>query len=199
MRCKAIVIGVSAGGLRALKKILKKLPKDFPAPIAIVQHMAADSNDYLAESLDRKCRISVKQAEEKERLEPGVAYISPANYHLLIERDFTFSLSIDERVNFARPSVDVLFETAAEAYGDKLLGVILTGSNTDGARGLKRIKECGGMALVQDPQSAESDMMPEAALEIAEVDMVVPLNEIGPLLVSLFEQVPAEKAAVNEN
>jgi two-component system chemotaxis response regulator CheB len=190
VKCRAIVIGVSAGGLRALQQILSVLPEDFPVPIAIVQHMAPDSNDYLSESLNRKCRIAVKQAEEKESLRPGTAYIAPANYHLMIERDLTFSLSIDARVNFARPAVDVLFETAAEAYGDTLLGVILTGANSDGARGLKKIKECGGMALVQDPLSAESSMMPEAALETAEVDMVAPLEEIGPLLVSLFTQVP---------
>lgn len=152
-----------------------------------MHHVSADSNDFLPEFLNAKCRIQVKQAEEKERLLPGVAYIAPPNYHLLVETDFTFSLSIEERVNYARPSIDVLFDAAAEAYCNQLIGVILTGANTDGSGGLKRIKENGGLAVVQDPLTAEAKMMPEAALALVNADFIAPLQEIGPLLVSLAQ------------
>lgn len=128
----------------------------------------------------------MKEADEKEEIENGVVYFAPPNYHLLIERDHTFSLSADRRVNFARPSVDVLFESAANAYGSELIGVILTGANNDGARGLKKIKDMGGLTIVQDPASAEARYMPEAAIEeVQTVDYILPLEKIKTILIKL--------------
>lgn len=179
---KAVAMGVSFGGLEALRTLLPLLVPDFPAPIMVIQHHDPQANDFLANYLDNLCRIRVKTAEEKEKVEPGVAYLAPANYHLLIEDDHTLSLSVDEKVHFARPAIDVLFESAADAYGSRLIGVILTGANQDGSQGLRIIKECGGLAVVQDPKSAVAPSMPEAALAATEVDYVLSLNEIGDLL-----------------
>ncbi|MEI9955467.1 MAG: chemotaxis protein CheB [Ferruginibacter sp.] len=131
----AIVIGTSAGGLYALSFILKRLPASYPVPIIVVQHRAKDQKDLLEEVLQTKCRITIKQADEKEKIESGFVYIAPADYHLLVEADKTFSLSSDELVHYSRPSIDVLFETAAITYTDSLVGIILTGANNDGARG----------------------------------------------------------------
>ncbi len=179
---QAVVIGVSFGGLDALKTILPILVPDFPLPIMVVQHHDPRADDFLATHLDKICQIRVKVAEEKERVEAGVAYLAPANYHLLVEDDYTLSLSVDEKVNFARPSIDVLFESAADAYVSRLIGIILTGANQDGSQGLRIIKQCGGLAVVQDPKSAAASSMPEAALSATEVDYVLPLAEIGGFL-----------------
>lgn len=179
---EAVVMGVSFGGLEALRTVLPLLVLDFPAPIMVIQHHDPRANDFLATYLDNLCRIRVKVAEEKEKVEPAVAYLAPANYHLLVEDDHTLSLSVDEKVHFARPAIDVLFESAADAYGSRLIGVILTGANQDGSQGLRIIKECGGLAVVQDPKSAQAPSMPEAALNATEVDYVLSLNEIGDLL-----------------
>ena len=181
----AVVLGSSTGGLDALSTILSGLPGDFPVPLIIVQHLFRDSDDRLPRLLDKKCDIQVKQADEKESPLPGIAYFAPPNYHLLLEEDRTFSLSVDERVNYSRPSIDVLFESAAEVYGSELIGVILTGANSDGSRGLKKIKEYGGFALVQDPLTAQAGLMPRSALEIVQVDQVVGLERIGPTLAAL--------------
>jgi two-component system chemotaxis response regulator CheB len=185
MRYEAIVIGVSAGGMNALGTILSRLPVDFALPIIIVQHMDPESYDYLTELLDRKCNISVKQAEEKEKIAKGVAYIAPPNYHLLLEEDRTFSLSVDEWVNYSRPSIDVMFESAADVYGKGLVGVVLTGANADGSAGLKKIKRAGGLAIVQDPATAHADVMPKAAIAASKVDYVLPLEEIPELFKEL--------------
>lgn len=179
---KAVVIGVSFGGIEALKKVLPLLVTDFPASIMVIQHLDPRADDFLATYLDNLCRIRVKTAEEKEKVKLGVAYLAPANYHLLVEDDHTLSLSVDEKVHFSRPAIDVLFESAADAYGPRLIGVILTGANQDGSKGLRIIKECGGLAVVQDPKSAAAPTMPEAALAATEVDYVLPLNEIGDFL-----------------
>mgnify|MGYP006419183371 CR=1 FL=1 len=181
----AVVIGSSAGGLRALSTILPVLPAAFPLPLLVVQHLMATADDYLPRSLAQKCRVTVKQAGEKEPALPGVVYIAPPNYHLLVEIDRTLSLSTDERVNHARPAIDVLFETAAEAYESRLIGVVLTGASSDGSLGLKAIKQHGGFALVQDPATAESPTMPRAAQAATDVDRLAPLQEIGPLLCEL--------------
>ena len=132
--------------------------------------------------MSESCKSRVKQADEKEKIVPAMIYIAPPNYHLLVEDDRTFSLSVDELVNFSRPSIDVLFESAADAYGKRLIGIILTGANSDGSNGLKKIKECGGMAIVQDPESSEADTMPRAAIKATKVDYVLPLEEIGTFL-----------------
>jgi two-component system chemotaxis response regulator CheB len=187
MPAKAIAIGVSAGGVAALKALLGYLPADFPVPILIVQHTAPDSGNMLALLLDEICEISVKEAEECETIQPGIVYLSPANYHLLVESDRTLSLSVDPPVSFARPSIDVLFESAATAYGPELIGVILTGANSDGSRGLKKIKERGGMVIVQDPADALVATMPLAALQTVKADYVVTLEKLGPLLCELLD------------
>lgn len=188
MKFEAIVIGVSAGGLKALRTILLGLPKGFTMPVIIVQHLSANSDGDWIEILDGMSHIRIKEAEEKEEIRPGVAYIAPPGYHLLIEEDRTFSLSAEDRVNFSRPSIDVLFESAADVYGKSLIGIILTGLNYDGAAGLKEIKNRGGLAIVEDPDTAEWASMPESAIEATEVDYVVSLEEIVPLLIKLQEQ-----------
>jgi two-component system chemotaxis response regulator CheB len=179
---EAVVIGVSSGGVEALNILLSSLSEEFALAVIIVQHQHPHSNDFLARNLHEKCRITVKQAEEKEPIEPGVVYIAPPNYHLLIEDDKTFSLSVAKRVNYARPSIDVLFETAADVYRGELIGIILTGANNDGSQGLKKIKARGGLAVVQDPKTAEVDSMPKAAIEATSVDYVLSLQEMGFLL-----------------
>ncbi|TGM98504.1 chemotaxis protein CheB [Leptospira dzoumogneensis] len=184
----AIVIGVSSGGLKALGEILPSLPQNYPIPIVIVQHLSPRSDGYWIESMDKICKLFVKEADEKEKIERGNIYMAPANYHLLVEQDRTFSLSTDAKVNFARPSIDVLFESAAEVYGKELIGLILTGSNSDGALGLKKIKEEGGLTIVQDPETAESSSMPAHAISTSSVDHILPLEGIQKLLIRLGER-----------
>jgi len=179
---KAVVVGSSAGGLNALKILLKNLNKDFKIPVIIVQHISPDSENYLIQILNDLKRLKVKEADEKEHPKPGYVYVAPPNYHLLVELDQSFSLTVDERVNYARPSIDVLFETAAEAFREHLIGIILTGANNDGSHGLKRIKELGGLAIVQDPDAAEADSMPKAAIQACSVDHVLSLEEIAAFL-----------------
>jgi two-component system chemotaxis response regulator CheB len=179
---EAAVIGVSAGGMQALRTILSAIPETYPLSIVIVQHRGVRSDDYLVRALNDLCAITVKEAEDKEGMRPRVAYIAPADYHLLVEPDRTFSLSVDEKVHYARPSIDVLFESAAETFASKLIGVILTGANSDGAQGLRAIKQHGGLAIVQDPETAEAASMPRAALRATAVDHVASLDRIGALL-----------------
>ncbi len=184
-RYDAVVIGVSAGGINALIKILGGLPASYCLPIFIVQHISPKSENYLVEILSKISKIKVKEADEKEILKGGIVYIAPPNYHCLIEEDFSISLSTEERVSFARPSVDVLFESAAFAYTSKLIGVILTGANKDGAVGIKRIKELGGTAIVQNPKTAEVNSMPIAAIKATTVDYVLDLEEISAKIIEL--------------
>ena len=185
MKYEAIVIGVSSGGMNAMKIIFSQLPNEFGIPIIIVQHIGSHSENMWIKLLNERSNIELIEAEEKEKIEKGKVYIAPANYHLLIERDKTFTLTIDERVNYARPSIDVLFETAAEAYQNKLIGVVLTGSNNDGTKGLQRIKECGGLTIVQDPDTAESYYMPASAIASFLPDHILPLEEIVKLLIEI--------------
>lgn len=175
---EAVVIGSSAGGLNVLKRIFSGMNPTFQLPVIVVQHLSPDMDNYLPFFLDNLKKLTVKEADEKESPRSGVAYVAPPNYHLLLETDRTFTLTVEERVNYARPSIDVLFETAAEAYGDKLIGIILTGANSDGTRGLKRIKEMGGLAIVQDPEEAESVVMPRSAIENVNVDHVMKLDDL---------------------
>jgi len=188
MHYEAIVIGVSSGGMNALKIIFSALPADFSIPIIIVQHVGANSDSQWISLLDEKSNLDLKEADEKEKIEKGKAYFAPPNYHLMIEKDKTFSLTIDERVNFARPSIDVLFESAAEAYKKKLIGVVLTGSNHDGTKGIKRIKECGGLAIIQDPKTADSAYMPKSAIAAIEPDYILSLEDIVQLLIKIDNQ-----------
>lgn len=182
---KAIVIGVSAGGMAALKKILPPLPKDFPLPIIIVQHVHPTQEGFFMDSFNKQCALFVKEADEKESVRSGYVYFAPPNYHLLIEPDKTFSLSIDEKVNYSRPSIDVLFQSAVDTYSSGLIGIILTGANNDGARGLNLIKDSGGLAIVQDPATAEFPAMPEAAISAVKPDFILPLKEIADFLMKI--------------
>jgi len=188
MNYEAIVIGVSSGGMKAMKVMFSLLPKEFNTPIIIVQHISSQSENLWIRLLNDKSNLYIKEADEKESIENGKVYIAPPNYHLLIERDKTFSLTIDERVNYARPSIDVLFESAAEAYKSKLIGVILTGSNNDGTNGLKRIKEYGGLTIVQDPATAESSYMPASAIAVVQMDYILTLENIIKLLIKIDAQ-----------
>ena len=186
---QAVVCGVSAGGLDALKTLLSIVTSDFEPALVIVQHLHPQQDDFLVAHLGKVCRLPVIEAREKEAVKGGVVYLAPANYHLLIETDKTFSLCADEKVNFSRPSIDVLFETAAEAYGADLIGMILTGASSDGSVGLRRIKEKGGLAIVQDPRTAEYPAMPMAALEETQVDHILSIDRIGRLLGALGRPV----------
>ncbi|HYP29932.1 MAG TPA: chemotaxis protein CheB [Blastocatellia bacterium] len=184
MRYELIVVGASLGGFHALEMLLGGLPPNFSLPVVIVQHRSSDSDDLLAVLLKRKTRLPVVEVEDKQAIMPGQVYIAPANYHLLVEEGH-FALSTEPPVEFARPSIDVLFESAAEAFRERVIGVLLTGSNRDGAQGMARIKECGGITLVQDPASAESGRMPEAAIAASEIDRVLPLPEIATFLIDI--------------
>jgi two-component system chemotaxis response regulator CheB len=184
---RAVVIGSSAGGLDALSIVLASLPVAFPVPLVIVQHINPRAMSRLHLLLERKCAIAVREADEKIKPQPGVAYCVPPNYHLLLELDGTFSLSVDERVNFSRPAIDVTFETAAELYGSALINVVMTGASADGSRGLARIKALGGYTIVQEPMEAQSVTMPESAMRAAQPHAVLPLRDIGPRLISLCE------------
>ena len=182
---KAIVIGTSFGGLEALKTILPKFEKDFPLPLIVVLHIGAHSNDTFINYLNDVCQLVVKEAEGNEPVLPGHIYFAPPNYHLLIEDKHTFSLSIDEKLNFSRPSIDALFESAAWAYKNNLIGVILTGANSDGANGLKMIKSMGGKTIIQNPDNATAQVMPHFALKIAKPDIQLDLDEIADKLIEL--------------
>jgi len=177
-----VVIGVSTGGLKVIKAILSVLPSEFALSIIIVMHRHKETDGYLERSLNDECKMQVKQADKKEEIKAGIVYVAPPNYHLLIEDDGTFSMSVEGPVNYARPSVDVVFESAAEVYGEGLIGVILTGANKDGSRGLKMIKKSGGLTIVQTPETSEAAEMSKSAMEAVKPDYVLPLIEIGRLL-----------------
>jgi len=184
MAVEVVAIGASWGGLHALERVLEALPLDFPAAVVIAQHRRVGTDGALAELLDSHCELQVCEAEDKQALGPGVVLVAPPDYHLLVERG-AVALSVDEPVNFSRPSIDVLLQSAADSYGDGVLGVVLTGANADGATGLARLVERGGTAIVQDPQSAERREMPAAALAAVPAARVAELDAIGPLLVEL--------------
>jgi two-component system chemotaxis response regulator CheB len=186
MPYELIAIGTSLGGLSALKALLKYIPTEFPAAMAIVQHRHRESDQELSSFLQKFTVLPVHEVEDKERIQPGHIYFAPADYHLLIEFGY-FSLSVDAPVSYARPSIDVLLESAADAYGDRAIGVLLTGANQDGVRGLSRIKAQGGVAIVQDPSTAESPILPRAAIAAVSVDRVLPLTQIAPYLVHLCD------------
>jgi two-component system, chemotaxis family, protein-glutamate methylesterase/glutaminase len=197
---KCIVIGVSAGGMHALSTFIPLLPPGFPVPVVVIQHISPHSDNYTTRYLDSISQVKVKEVDEKEKILPGVVYTAPPNYHVLVEEDETFSLSVEDRINFARPSIDVLFESAADVFGEHLVGIILTGANSDGSIGLKRIKEEGGLAVVQDPKTAEVEGMPRAALETTPVDYILQLEDVGNFIMNIVnvdspdtETIPLQK------
>lgn len=179
MVMKLIVVGCSWGGLQALRYILGSIPRGFEPSIAVAQHRSPGSDPGgLAAVLERHCVLPIKEVDDKDPILPGEVYLAPADYHLLVERG-SFALSVDHKVQFSRPSVDVLFESAADAYGRELMGVVLTGANRDGAAGITRIKSRGGVTVAQDPVTAEKVAMPEAAIATGMVDHILPLADIG--------------------
>ena len=185
MAVELIVVGASWGGLHAMSQLLAGLPEDFEPPIALAQHRAPQAPDLLVASLQRTTARPVREAEDKDPVEAGVVYVAPADYHLLIGPT-GFELSVDERVQHARPSIDVLFESAAENYGPRLIGVLLTGANPDGTAGLGRIRAEGGSTVVQDPADATSPRMPQAAITAGVADRVVPLAAMATTLVGAW-------------
>jgi two-component system, chemotaxis family, protein-glutamate methylesterase/glutaminase len=178
----AVVIGTSAGGLYALTSLFERLPVNFRLPVIVVQHRSKDERNLLEEVLSQKCKIRIIQANEKEAIKAGVVYIAPPDYHLLIERNQTFSLTSDQKVNYSRPSIDVLFETAAMVYKDRLLAIILTGANHDGAAGMKLVKAYGGRSIAQHPDTAQFPAMPKAAIDSGAIDLILDLKEISRFL-----------------
>ncbi len=182
---KAIAIAVSTGGLDALGTLLPELPPDAPMAVIIVTHRAASADGFLATHLDALSQIPVKDADYGEAIRAGTAYLAPGGYHLHVEPDRTLRLSVDPPIAFCRPAADLLFESAAEVYAGDLVGVVLTGQNTDGAAGLRRIQARGGLTVVQNPETARAAGMPRAAIDSVNPDHVLDLDEVGPFLAQL--------------
>jgi two-component system chemotaxis response regulator CheB len=186
MAYDVLVIGASLGGLTAVSTLLSALPADFGLPVIVAQHRGAQIPEGdVAEIWQRICALPVDDAEDKMPIEPGRVYVAPADYHLLVETPHHFALSIDAPMLWARPSIDVLFESAADVFGPAVIGVVLTGASADGSVGLKAIRDRGGCALVQDPATAECAVMPRAALTATPVNHVLPVAELGRLVVAL--------------
>lgn len=182
---QAVAIGASAGAVQALLAILPALPASFSLPVLVVVHVPPDRTNMLVPLFQSKCRITVKEAEDKEPVEKGVIYFAPSDYHMLVETDGCVALSTDEPVNYSRPSIDVLFESAADYYGSALVGVILTGANHDGAAGLRAVADVGGVAVVENPDGAYASAMPHAALEATPSATIMNHDEILSYLSSL--------------
>jgi two-component system chemotaxis response regulator CheB len=180
-RIDAVIIGASAGAIGALGALLPALPPSTPWPVVIVVHLPPNVPSLLASLFTRSCSVSVDEPKDKQPIVPGI-WFAPADYHLLVEHDRTFSLSIDPFVNFSRPSIDVLFESASDVYGGHLVAVVLTGGNTDGARGATAVKSAGGYVVVEDPATAMMPAMPLAAIEQASPDWVASLADIATML-----------------
>jgi len=191
---QALVIGVSAGGLKALNKILPKFPANFPLAIIVLQHRgevvydATNKGDFFIQYFQQRCNMPVKEAVAGESIVASTIYIAPAKYHLLIEKIKHFSLSLEPPINFSIPSIDVLFESASACYKNRLIGLILTGANSDGSMGLKTIHLNGGLTIVQAPTTAEVELMPKAAINSHTVDYILPLNEIASFLCQFIQK-----------
>lgn len=184
-----VVIGASAGGVEALGTLLEALPEDFYPPVAIVIHLPPDRSTSLPQLYSRKCARPVREAEDKEPLVNGTIYFAPPDYHLLVEPDCSLSLSRDEPQHYSRPSVDLLFESAALACRQKVLGIILTGASKDGAAGLKQIRDCGGLAWIQQPDEAIAKTMPTAAIQLAGFNQLLTIKEISEKLSRLTQPI----------
>lgn len=185
-----IVIGSSSGGISALRSILTALPADFSIPLVLIVHRLKNVRNHLHDLFQGFTSLKVKEVEEKEKIRPGYVYIAPANYHLLIESDRSFSLIVDEPVNFSRPSIDVSFVSAAEVYRQNLLGILLSGANDDGAKGLLSIYENKGKVYVQDPEEAQVQTMPQAALNLLSGTKGLKLSEIAEKICALSSLKP---------
>lgn len=181
-RTKAIVLGASAGAINALNQVLPGVPADARIPVVVVVHLPANRPSLLPELFTSRCAARVAEPEDKQAMTAGTIWFAPSNYHLLIENDKSFSLSVDAPVNFSRPSIDVLFETAADALGSELCAVVLTGANEDGAQGARAIRHRGGLVIAQDPLTAEAREMPSATISLATPQIVATLPEIAALI-----------------
>ncbi|MGZ8290673.1 MAG: chemotaxis protein CheB [Telluria sp.] len=181
----AVIIAGSAGGVDALLRLLPLLPAGYPLPVVAMLHLPDNRESRLAELFGARMNLPAREAADKEEMAPGTVYFAGPGYHLSIEKDFRFSLSCEPPVHFARPAIDVLMESAAEAYGPRLAAVLLTGANHDGADGMKLIKERGGLTMVQDPAEAQVATMPEMAIKKQAPDLILTLSEIGELLLLL--------------
>jgi two-component system chemotaxis response regulator CheB len=189
-----VAIGTSWGGLLAMSRLLSELPAEFPIPIVIVQHRSKDSDRLLSQLLQDSTPLTVCEVEDKDLLEPGKVHVAPADYHVMIERGY-LSLTVEEPVRYSRPSIDVMFTSAGDTYGKEAIGVVLTGANEDGARGLAHIVRRGGKALIQSPKTAEIPIMPEAAVRAVPTAEVLPLGQIGKRLVELSQETASRLTA----
>lgn len=181
---EAVVIGASAGGVNALLQMLPALPRGYRLPIVVVLHVSGRPNQ-LVDVFQQRVVVPVREAGDKEDLVPGTLYFAPAGYHLLLEKDRSFSLSCDAPLHFARPAIDITMESAADAFGASLVGVLLTGANEDGAAGMATIGRAGGLTVVQDPEEANVGVMPAEAIRARQPDLVLPLEQITQLLLML--------------
>ena len=182
---QAVAIGGSAGALHALSVILRDIPADYGLPIFITVHIPPERKSVLAEVLQMKCRLTVREADDKEPIVAGSVYVAPPDYHLLVEKDRTVALSSDEPVFYSRPAIDVMLESAADAYGSSLLGIVLSGASGDGAKGLKAIQDGGGVVMVEDPHAAYASTMPLAALDACSEATAVSLEQMAEYLKGL--------------
>lgn len=181
----AVVIGASAGGVNALLQLLPGLPSGYRLPIVVVLHVRSGRQNQLVEVFQQRVAIPVREAGDKEDVIPGTLYFAPAGYHLLLENDRSFSLSCDAPLHFARPAIDITMEAAADVYGARLAGILLTGANDDGAAGMAAIGRAGGLTVVQDPEEANVGVMPREAIRTRTPDLVLPLEQIKRLLLML--------------
>jgi len=198
-RYEAVVIGGSAGSMDVLLSFLSLLPPQFYFPIVVICHLHPEDDGGLVEYFKSQLQIKVVEAREKERLQNSHIYFPPANYHLLVERDGSFALSIDKKVNYSRPSIDVFFESAAVCWAEKLIGIILTGASRDGAEGIRSIKRHGGLTLAQDPGEAVHPVMPQAAIDTGCVDKVFTTIEIGNFLSTIAGRTRKSNQVLNNN
>ena len=189
-----VVIGSSLGGLHAIEEVLRSIPAHFPCPIAFVQHRSATESETLARLLRRHTPLQVREPSDKEPIRAGYFYLAPADYHLIVEHR-AFALSTGPDVNYARPSIDVLFESAADSYREGAVGVVMTGANQDGAAGAAKIKKLGGRLIVQDPLTAECSVMPRSVIQMTEPDVVLALPEIAKCLVEWCTRRTEDKPA----
>ena len=188
---EGIVIGASAGGIEALMALLPALPTGLRAPVFVVLHLPRDRKSLLVDIFRPRCRLAVREAHDKELAVGGTVYFAPPDYHLLLDAgrggQVQLALSVDEPVNYSRPSIDVLFESAADVYRRRLMGIVLTGGNHDGAAGLHAIRRAGGVTVVQDPADAQVSLMPASALALGPVDLMLSLGDMGGLLKMLHD------------
>lgn len=177
-----VVMGGSAGGFNAFKSVLSALPPDFSMPVLLVQHLHPSDDGLFVQHMAMSVDLSVTEPWDKEPIEPGKVYVAPADYHMLVERGGTIAFSTEGKVNWSRPSIDVLFESAAFLYGNRVIGIILTGASADGTSGIKAIKTAGGLTIAEDPATAEFPFMPQSAIDTGSVDLVLTAEQIGKIL-----------------